>query len=199
MSAGRTVRVYLADGSAGGLRHAEIVNWTGQALACPRSRIAELARWPEARRPGVYFLFGRPADGHHGSLYIGEAEVVAERLRRHQRAQAGWTEVVLCTSKDDGLTKSHVKYLEARLIALALSSGRYRLLNAVTPRAPALSRPDRVAMDEFVDGVCTLLAVLTQGGLCPLLPCATGTGQRAAPSVDLVRGARARRPVGAIA
>ncbi|MGB1700835.1 MAG: GIY-YIG nuclease family protein, partial [Nannocystaceae bacterium] len=32
---GKTVRIYLADGSPTGIRHAEVVNWTGQALVCP--------------------------------------------------------------------------------------------------------------------------------------------------------------------
>jgi hypothetical protein len=26
-----------------GIRHAELVNWTGQAIVCPRARIAQLA------------------------------------------------------------------------------------------------------------------------------------------------------------
>jgi hypothetical protein len=30
---GRTIRIFLADGDVAGIRHAEIVNWTGQALA----------------------------------------------------------------------------------------------------------------------------------------------------------------------
>ena len=55
---GKQIRIYLADGNASGIRHAEITNWTGQALACPRSRFQELREWSEVKRPGVYFLFG---------------------------------------------------------------------------------------------------------------------------------------------
>ena len=52
MNYGRTIRIYLADGSPTGIRHAELVNWTGQAIVCPRARIGELAAWDESRRPG---------------------------------------------------------------------------------------------------------------------------------------------------
>lgn len=170
MSTGRSIRVYLADGSASGIRHGEIVNWTGQAVACPRSRVAELKRWPEVQRPGLYFLFGGDA------VYIGEGEVVIERLGRHLNAKEFWSDAVVFTSKDDNLTKVHVKYLESRLIALTLHGGRYTVLNAVTPQLPVLPRPDRAAMDEFIDGVCTLLAVLGQRAPRPMTisPAAAG-------------------------
>ena len=39
---GRTIRIYLADGSPTGIKHAELVNWTGQAVVCPRGRVGEL-------------------------------------------------------------------------------------------------------------------------------------------------------------
>lgn len=37
MSIGRNIRIYLKDGSTSGIRHAEIANWTGQAIACCRT------------------------------------------------------------------------------------------------------------------------------------------------------------------
>jgi len=38
---GRSIRIYLSDASPSGLKHLEIVNWSGQAIACPRSRFSE--------------------------------------------------------------------------------------------------------------------------------------------------------------
>lgn len=58
---GRSIRIYLSDGSPSGLRHVEIVNWSGQAIACPRSRFSELKEWSESQRPGVYFLLEKHA------------------------------------------------------------------------------------------------------------------------------------------
>ena len=54
---GKSIRVYLADATVAGIRYAELVNWTGQAIACPRNRLGELSSWPEAGKPGVYVLF----------------------------------------------------------------------------------------------------------------------------------------------
>jgi hypothetical protein len=62
MKYGKSIRVYLADGIATGIKHAEIVNWTGQAISCPRKRISELKEWPESKSPGGYFLLGEDID-----------------------------------------------------------------------------------------------------------------------------------------
>lgn len=58
MGIGRTIRIYLDDGSIAGIRHAEIVNWTGQAISAPRTQVKTLSDWDESKKPGVYFLFG---------------------------------------------------------------------------------------------------------------------------------------------
>lgn len=42
------------------IRHAEVVNWTSQAVVCPRARVSELSGWAdETERPGVYLLLGK--------------------------------------------------------------------------------------------------------------------------------------------
>ena len=57
MVIGKSIRVYLADATVTGIRYAELVNWTGHAIACPRNRLPELTKWPEAGKQGIYFLF----------------------------------------------------------------------------------------------------------------------------------------------
>tara|TARA_R110002095_G_scaffold209010_2_gene195145 strand:- start:151 stop:387 length:237 start_codon:yes stop_codon:yes gene_type:complete len=62
-------------------------------------------------------------------VYIGESDDVAKRLNQHNQPEGKggkdfWERVCLITSKDQNLTKSHVKFLESRLIALAKQSGR---------------------------------------------------------------------------
>ena len=80
MTTGRTIRIYLADGSVSGIRHAEIVNWTGQAISSPRSHVKELKDWNESLKPGIYFLFGVDDKSTDEAVYIGEPENVFERL-----------------------------------------------------------------------------------------------------------------------
>ena len=73
MTFGKTIRIYLADGTPLGIRHAELVNWSGQAIVCPRGRVGELSTWPECQRPGVYVLVGDDGSGAKSLAYIGEA------------------------------------------------------------------------------------------------------------------------------
>jgi hypothetical protein len=39
MALGKSIRIYLDGGDVSGIRYAEVVNWTGQALLFPRSRL----------------------------------------------------------------------------------------------------------------------------------------------------------------
>ena len=156
---GRSIRIFLADGSPTGLRHVEIANWSGQALACPRSRFSELNDWNESKRPGVYFLFENTS-GDDNSVYVGESENVFKRLADHDRQKDFWNEVVIFTSKDENLTKGHIKYLEARLVSVAGQAERYEIQNANNPTQSTLPRADEAAMEEFIDNIRVVLGSL---------------------------------------
>lgn len=157
---GRTVRIYLADGSPTGIRHAEVVNWTGQAIVCPRARIGELAGWPQAQRPGIYLLLGEDPEFSRPMAYIGEAENVLTRLKQHVVKKEFWDQVVFFSSKDDNLTKVHVKYLESRIVELATVARRRALENGTAPQPPSLPVSDQSAMEEFLDTARALLGTL---------------------------------------
>jgi hypothetical protein len=78
MSQGRSLRLFLVDGTPNGLLTAEIMNWTGHVLTGPRSKLAELVQRPECARTGVYFLVGPdPDDSLRTRVYIGESDDVA--------------------------------------------------------------------------------------------------------------------------
>lgn len=157
---GKSIRIYLPTGSINGIRHAEIANWTGQALSCPRSEIKHLNDWDEVNSPGVYFLFGTDDGGQQQVAYIGEAENVRDRIKNHVSNKDFWNEVICFTNKDESLTKAHVKYLEALLIEQAINVNRYQIQNTVTPKRPTLPRAERDSMDEFSSYIGILLGVL---------------------------------------
>lgn len=186
MTHGRSIRIYLADGSAAGIRHAEVVNWTGQAIVCPRTRVAELAAWDESHRPGVYFLIGDDPNGSRPQVYVGEAEHVFERLKQHVKDEKKdfFDQVLLLTSKDANLTKAHVKYLESRLVELARQVDRVALLNANTPPRPSLPRADVAAMEEFLGPARLLMAALGFFGLQPLSKASPVGAQGPTPVAD---------------
>ncbi len=169
MTTGKSIRVYLADATVTGIRYAELVNWTGHAIACPRNRLNELSKWPEAAKPGIYFLFESRFGDSKPTAYIGESENVSLRITSHDRNKDFWNEVIIFTSKDENLTKSHIKYLESTLVNLSKKADRYSLENGNTPTESSLPRADRDAMKEFVENARMVLGILGYSILEPIL------------------------------
>lgn len=177
--AGKQVRLFLVDGTPGGLMTAEIMNWTGHILKGKREKLAEIRKRPEARRTGVYLLLGEDESGGGRLAYIGQSDDVAGRLVHHDATKVFWEEVVVVTSKDANLTSAHVRYLESRLIRLAKSIGRVPLANGNEPTGGAdLPEADASDMDYFIEQLRILLPVL---------------------GVDIVRGRETRAVSGAVA
>ncbi|KPQ27408.1 MAG: GIY-YIG catalytic domain/Domain of unknown function (DUF4357) [Marinobacter excellens HL-55] len=166
MSHGRGIRLFLVDGTPNGLLTAEIMNWTGHALTGPRTKLTELVQRPECGRTGVYFLVGPDPDNAMRPLvYIGESDDVAKRLKQHNRPepQGGkdfWERVCLITSKDQNLTKAHVKYLESQLITIAKQSGRCGLVNGTAHDYTVLPESDQADMAFFIEQIRIILPVL---------------------------------------
>jgi hypothetical protein len=53
-----TIKLFLAHGDAKRLRTAELLNWSGKAVAGPRSELDGVLGREEAEKSGVYFLIG---------------------------------------------------------------------------------------------------------------------------------------------
>ena len=157
---GKQVRLFLADGTVGGLMTAEILNWTGHMLRGRRSELGEIKRREEAKRTGVYILFGTDEEDEPAA-YIGEGDFVANRLDQHNIHKDFWKDVVIITSKDMNLTKAHVRYLESELIRLAQNIGRFTLLNGNAPTGgAALPEADESDMKYFISQIQILMPVL---------------------------------------
>ena len=71
----------------------------------------------------MYFLSGTDSESGKPTVYVGEAENIRERLRG-QLDKDFWNHVVFFVTKDENLTKAHIRYLEGRLIQQAKSAGR---------------------------------------------------------------------------
>jgi hypothetical protein len=166
VSVGKSIRVYLADGTPGGLLTAEIMNWTGHVVAAPRSELAALLKRPEASRTRIHLLLGDDPESLGGSLaYIGEGDDVGKRLYQHARAedQGGkdfWDRAIVLTSKDSNLTKAHARYVESRFITLATQARRSRLVNGTAPAPLPLPEADMSDMEYFVAQAKIILPVL---------------------------------------
>lgn len=167
-----TIKLFLPNGDAQSLRVAEISNWNGKALAAPRTELDAFFKRDELDKPGVYLLLG--ANAAKPFAYIGEAEVVRDRLRQHNGRD--WVQAMVFVSQGENLTKAHTRYLEGRLIAEASKVGRYSVTNAVASGAK-LPESDRQDMEVFLARMRQLLPVLGCELLVSALPSEKATIQ----------------------
>lgn len=161
---GRSIRIFLVDGSSSGVRTAELGLSTIKALAVPRASLAAVASREELEKTGVYVLIGNDSEVPGlKKIYIGEGDTLMTRLSAHNKDENKdfWDECVLFVSKDQNLTKAHVRYVEGRLIQLAASAKRASLTNGTAPSVQGwLPEADEVEMEEFIVQARLLLGTL---------------------------------------
>lgn len=153
-----TIKLFLVHGRPNGLRTAELSNWSGKAVAAPRTEISELLKREELLSSGFYLLTGVDPDSGDRAIYIGEAENVANRLKGHA-SKDFWNAVTVFVSKDENLTKAHIRYLEGALIERANSNSSSVVVNSMSSGA-RLPESDAAEMDVFLEKCLQLLPVL---------------------------------------
>lgn len=161
-----TVKIFLALGDPASVRTAEISNWTGKAVAGPRSQLEAILLREEANNPGIYFLTGVNPETGNDRVYIGEAEIIRSRIKGHLEKEF-WNAIVYFVSKDENLTKAHIKYLEGKLIESARGIGRFEIENSNSSGA-RLPESEAADMDIFLSRVEQLLPILGQDFLKPV-------------------------------
>jgi hypothetical protein len=160
-----TIKLFLPRGDAKSLRTAEISNWSGKAIAAPRTELDELLAREELDRAGVYILIGTDPQTNKPHAYIGEAEIISDRLKQHKAKE--WNSAIIFTSKDENLTKAHVRYLESRLLAEAAQIKRFTL-DQNQAGGSKLPESDREDMEVFLARIRQLLPVLGSDILTPI-------------------------------
>lgn len=160
-----TIKIFLAHGDPKRLRTAELSNWTGKAVAGPRSEFDGALAREESQKSGVYFLTGIDPETGKSAVYIGEAESIKDRVKGHLDKDF-WNQIVFFTSKDENLTKAHIRYLEGRLIDQAKQAGRADVKNSQSSGA-RLPESDREDMEIFLEKIHQLLPVLGVEVLVP--------------------------------
>ena len=158
---GRAIRIFLVDGTPGGIRTVEIGLSTAKAVIASRAALSALSKREESRRTGVYVLIGDdPMIPGRTAIYVGEGDDVLQRILAHDKdpTKEFWDRVALFVSKDHNLTKAHVRYLEARLVEQATSSKRATVLNKVVPIGGRLPEADEAEMNELLDHIRLMLS-----------------------------------------
>ena len=184
-----TIRLFLVYGDPKRLRTAELSNWTGKAVAGPRTEFEGVLSREESEKSGVYLLTGMDPESGQPAVYIGEAEEIRNRLKAHLEKDF-WSQITFFVSKDENLTKAHIRYLEGKLLELAAAAGRAVVTNGQGSGAK-LPESDRWEMEVFLEKIGQLLPVL---GIDVLVP-ASGAQVGGVQSTTLlceIKGVRAR-------
>ena len=153
-----TIKIFLVHGDPKRLRTADISNWIGKAVAGPRSEFEGVISREEAEGSGIYFLTGSDPESGKPSIYVGEAECIRDRLKSHLQKDF-WNQVSFFVSKDENLTKAHIRYLEGKLIEQARKVSRALVVNNQSSGA-RLPESDRADLETFLEKVNQLLPVL---------------------------------------
>lgn len=162
MAYGKSIELFLVNGTADSLIIAELSNWNGKAIKISRIEVSSCDR-DDITQAGVYFLFCKEDDGSD-SVYIGEAENVKDRLVQHLRDYQSekekyyWSTAVVFIGRD--LNKALIRYLENRFVEIARASKRYLVLTKNTYRNTVMKESQVAVMEEFVDNVKILINAL---------------------------------------
>lgn len=162
MTYGKSIELFLANGTADSLITAELSNWNGMAIKIPRIEVKECQR-EDIKGAGVYFLFCKEEDDSD-SVYIGESETVYERLLQHiaeynaDKEKFYWTTAVIFLGRD--LNKALIRYLEDQLVQTARECKRFKVLTKNTYSKTVMKDSHIAAMQEFIDNIKVVINAL---------------------------------------
>lgn len=159
---GKKLTVYMIDGTEYGPRFSEIGNWVGKAIYSPRATVNKIIYREEFDNPGIYCLKGDPTDeAFNERIYIGEAENIRSRLKQHlSDPNKDFNELIFFISKDELLTKTQIRYLESRIIQIAVQAKNAQIDNGNSPSLPTLHEADVSDMEYFLDQIKLILPVM---------------------------------------
>ncbi len=159
---GKKLTVFMIDGTEYGPRIAEIGNWVGKGFYSPRAAINKIMIRPELSKPGVYFLKSVPKTDYYSErIYIGEAENIGTRLKQHlSDPNKDFEELLFFISNDHLLTKTQIKYLESRIVQLALHAKSAEIENGTSPSIPTLHEADISDMEYFLEQIKLILPIM---------------------------------------
>lgn len=155
-----SVRIFLQDGHAGGVKVVSKSKWTGRGLVIPRSAFAQERERKELIAAGVYVLVDDQAETGLPFLYVDAADPVCEQLVAHDVQDEEWSSAVIFTCRDDSLNSDHFRYIASRLQQLASDHGKGDAINADIPIQTELTPVEKSAADAFLGHMLSLYPLL---------------------------------------
>jgi len=156
MSRSKTIQIFLKDADPEGIKIAELSNSIAKIFVIPRDQLRFAKTRPELNQPAFYLLF----DDERTSVYIGECENFANRVKDHEVKKSFWKWAVICTTNGSSLNKAHVKFLESYSIQIAIEIGRYQIQNRNSPIENNLHEFDQAFVMDYFQDIELLLSSL---------------------------------------
>lgn len=162
-SRGKTIEVYLMDGTMDGRWMVTLANWNGVAFRLQRDDLKKCSDLPEVNTPGVYFLIGIDTSVNRKFVYVGEADDALKRIAQphnFETKESRWTEALIFISSDEFLDKAKVRYLENRFYLMATECERYVVKNGNVPKRSPLSKKVMDSLEDFIDQVKMTIPIM---------------------------------------
>ena len=119
---------------------------------------------------GVYILYGFTESDDSTSeleesddrptVYIGQADVVGERLKSHLETKDFWDRAIIFVSSNKGLNRAHITWLEWSLIKRAEAYKRCKCDNSQNPKEPRLIESEKADTAEFLNEILSILPLI---------------------------------------
>ncbi|GHU10092.1 methionine sulfoxide reductase [Betaproteobacteria bacterium] len=190
---GKSINLFLMDGTASGRIKCTLANWTGVAYKIPRTELEKCKERDDLKQSGVYFLFGRSEQTGDEIVYIGQAgirkngEGILYRLQEHKRNpdKDYWTEAIVFTTSNNSFGPTEISYLESRFCNLATEAKRYEVKNANDPTSGNITEEKESELEEFIDYAKIVMGTLGHKVFEGLTQ-QTTSGETTAPTVEAV-------------
>jgi hypothetical protein len=157
---GRVVKIFITGKDPRSLRTVELDNWTGVAIAGQPEFFKKALEAEVLARSCVYLLIKSGADDDLPEIYVGESDDFSQRYTSG-KFPIEFDTFLIFTSKDDNLTRAHVKWLEERLWSILRgNSGKVIVANANKPTSSNLPRADIATMQTYLGNMIYVLEAL---------------------------------------
>lgn len=165
---GKSINLFLMDGTPNGRIKCTLANWTGVAYKIPRTELDKCKGREDLSQSGVYFLFGTSDQTDDNMVYIGQAGVRKNgegllcRLIEHKRNpdKDYWTEAVVFTTSNNSFGPTEISYLENRFCGLAVEANRYVVKNGNDPTQGNITEEKESELEEFIDYAKIIMGTL---------------------------------------
>ncbi|PWJ38632.1 GIY-YIG nuclease family protein [Sediminitomix flava] len=142
MKRGKSINTHIPNPDQDSVRIKTVSNSVIRAYCFPRHLIENVKNYLQRESANLYYLFGYDEKSLEPCIYIGESADTYRRLKEHiQEERIDWNFAFVfesLTEKD--LDTTATRFLESHSYKLALSIGRYKLVNRTKPHQPHITR-----------------------------------------------------------